>query len=95
MAPPLSAAPTPKINGNQFVHFGKIADISNPWERRSATSSYHKPPENELRLKNAGQMLTNLSSWWQEKFVKFFTYSPTLMFSIKSTVPLPATELKI
>jgi hypothetical protein len=26
-APPLSAAPTPNINGNQFVHFGKIADI--------------------------------------------------------------------
>jgi hypothetical protein len=36
MAPPASAAPTPSANGNQFVHFGKIADISN--DRRAVKS---------------------------------------------------------
>jgi hypothetical protein len=32
--PPASAAPTPKTNGNQFIHFGKIADISNAAARQ-------------------------------------------------------------
>jgi hypothetical protein len=36
MAPPASAPPTPKTNGNQFVHFGKIADISNAAVRQNS-----------------------------------------------------------
>lgn len=81
-APALNAAPTPKINGNQFVHFGKIADIANNWERRSATTSSIQNPPEKLTLFKRGADANKFAPPLARKVCEIFHVFAGPMFSI-------------